>query len=306
MLKQILKPWFIHQPGQLLRRSLLEFQSRPDCYMPLQTSWGAKIIANPCRSIGQGILTTGVHEIAVSEALARLITPGDIVVDAGANVGYMTVLAAMLAGSAGQVLAFEPHPELYDILQKNVAQVSESSQMANIQLHSIALGEQPGTAALQLPENFAANDGIAQIVPAGAVNQRSLTGSLAVAVTTLDTVLAGRMANVMKLDVEGFEPQVLAGAQRTIAQQGIRHIVFEDHDVTNSAVVQLLQQAGYQIFAIGWAMRGPTIQPLAAGSLAKDYESPNFVATLAPDEVSARWQAPGWRVLRRLKPIVTH
>ncbi len=47
----------------------------------------------------------------MSEVLARLIDPGDTVVDAGANVGYMTVLAAAAAGPTGRVVAFEPHPE---------------------------------------------------------------------------------------------------------------------------------------------------------------------------------------------------
>jgi FkbM family methyltransferase len=300
MLKQILKPWFIYQPGQLVRRSLVELRFQPDGYVPLKTSWGAKIIANPTRTIGRSIQTTGVHELAVSEALARLVNVGDTVIDAGANVGYMTVLAGLAAGPTGQVLSFEPHPEIHAILQKNMTIAIEQQAIAAIELYQVALGDQLGRAELQLPDDFETNDGIAQIIPAGMANSTSIT----VQVTTLDDVLDDRLASVLKLDVEGFEIQVLKGATRLLARQCIRHIVFEDHNVAESAVVAALRQAGYHLFSIGWALRGPTIQPLDAGSLATAYESPNFVATLAPNEVLARWRQPGWLVLG--KHLTTH
>ena len=59
---------------------------------------GDGVLADSTKTIGQSIRTTGLYDLAVSEVLARLIDPGDTVVDAGANVGYMTVLAAAAAG----------------------------------------------------------------------------------------------------------------------------------------------------------------------------------------------------------------
>ena len=83
------------------------------------------MIVDPTRAIGRSIVTTGLFDLAVSELLARLIDPGDIVVDAGANVGYMTVLAATAAGRSGRVLAFEPHPELFAVLCQNAGYAME-------------------------------------------------------------------------------------------------------------------------------------------------------------------------------------
>jgi hypothetical protein len=135
-------------------------------YTPLQTSWGTEVIADPSRTIGRSIVTTGLYDIAVSESLARLVAPGDTVVDAGANVGYMTVLAGVAAGPTGRILSFEPHPQLFEVLQRNVANVRGRLNLGTFETHQVALGDRAGTAELQLPPDFESNDGIARISPA--------------------------------------------------------------------------------------------------------------------------------------------
>ena len=64
-----------------------------------------------------------------------------------------------------------------------------------------------------------------------------------------------------------------------------------------SEVVRLLQSAGYQVFAVGWRMRGLDVAPVERGRLATDYEAPSFVATLRPDVVHERCARSGWKVL---------
>jgi FkbM family methyltransferase len=267
----------------------------PSGYTPLQTSWGVRIIADPVRMIGRGIRMTGVHDLAVSEALCRLTSPGDTVVDAGANVGYMTILASMAAGPHGKIMAFEPHPGLFAVAQKNVSSVRKQFNVACIELYEIALGDHPGVAELQLPPEFESNDGTARI------GQPSVTGgqSVSVRLETLDHVLGDQSVAVLKLDVEGFEPQVLRGASRALSGGRIRHMVFEDHNIGKSEVVRILREAGYRIYSLGWAMRGLEVASVEVGSLAKSYEAPSFIATIEPDEVLARCSRPGWQVLSR-------
>ncbi len=245
--------------------------------------------------IGRSILTTGLYDLAVSEALFRLISLRDTVVDAGANVGYMTVLAGVAAGPGGKVLSFEPHPELFAVLERNVAEARVHWGTAGVETHQAALGERPGTADLHLPPDFETNDGVARIGSGSAAGNRSLT----VKVVTLDEVLEDRPAGVLKLDVEGFEPQVLKGAERAITGRRIKHIVFEDHSVADSEVVRILGDAGYQLFSLGWSMRGLRVEPIKVGNLAPRYEAPSFIATLEPDEVLDRCRPSGWLALRR-------
>ena len=283
------KPWFVYRPRQILNRIFWDVRTAPTGVTPLETSWGGRVIVDPTRTIGRSIVTTGLFDLAVSETLARLIDAGDTVVDAGANVGYMTVLAATAAGSGGRVIAFEPHPELFDVLQRNAAYASRFG--CAVETRRVALGDNHGPASLQIPASFAGNDGLATLV-----DGQPAARSVPVSVERLDDVVDGRVS-VMKLDVEGFEAPVLHGARRLLAGRRLRHIVFEEHDLRRSEVVRMLRGAGYHLFALGWRMTGLTIQPIEHGPSTAPYEAPSFVATTAPDEVIARTARRGWRVL---------
>ena len=287
------KPWFVYQPAQLIHRAVAAWWPPPPGYIPLETSWGVRIIADPSRAIGRSILTTGVYDLAVSEALARLISPGDTVVDGGANVGYMTVLASVAAGPGGRVVSFEPHPGLFGVLEQNVAAVRGQFHVARTELHQLALGDHTGTAELQVPPDFGSNDGIARISRTPTLGSQSVM----VQVQTLDGALGGGSAAVLKLDVEGFELQVLRGSAQSLCGRRVRHIVFENHAADGTQVVRVLREAGYQVFSLGWSMRGIAVQPIELGNLSTEHEAPNFIATLEPAETLARCRPKGWLVL---------
>jgi FkbM family methyltransferase len=292
-LRLLWKPWFVYQPTRLLRRAVAGIVPPPRGYAPLETSWGVPIIADPTRTIGRSIVTTGVYDLAVSETLARLISPGDTVVDAGANVGYMTVLASVVAGPKGRVLSFEPHPALFAVAERNVRMTGQRFDIAKTDVYPRALGHQCGSAQLIVPPDFDGNDGISKIAQGSLADGESIT----VPLDTLDEVLESTSVALLKLDVEGFEAQVLRGAARSLSGRRIRHIVFEDHEVTRSEAVRLLSEYGYRLYSLGWALRGLRVQPVENGGLAAKYEAPNFIATLEPEDMLARCRPTGWRVL---------
>jgi hypothetical protein len=92
--------------------------------------------------------------------------------------------------------------------------------------------------------------------------------------------------------------QVLKGSAQLLSGGRICHILFEDHDVDRSEVVAILVESGFEIFSIGWSMRGLTIEPVKKGNLAAAYEAPSFGATLDPRTILSRLLRPrGWRVL---------
>lgn len=167
--------------------------------------------------------------------------------------------------------------------------------MARTEIIQAALGDRPGSAELQIPPDFATNDGIARVGTATVPGGHSLT----VRVDTLDDVLGDESATVLKLDVEGFEYQVLRGAARTLKSRRLRHVLFEDHAIEGSMVVGVLREAGYRVYSLGWTIRGPMVLPVEEGSAATEYEAPSFVATLEPEELLERCRPRGWLVLRR-------
>ena len=288
-----MKPWYVWRPWQLARRAYIEWRPPRAGYSALPVAWGVSLLADPGMTIGRSIQTTGIHDLAVTEVLARLIQAGDTVVDAGAHIGYMAILAAFAAAPHGHVLAWEPHPDLFNVLERNVARVATRCRMAKITLRNAALASESGNAELVFPDVAASNDGTSHLAYAGSPAGRSVP----VKVETIDEILGDAPVGVMKLDVEGSELQVLRGASRALRDGRIRHIVFEEHQGPASEVVRLLESVGYEIFAIGWSIRGLKLGPAAGARLATAYEAPSYLATLSPHDAKARCSRIGWLTL---------
>jgi FkbM family methyltransferase len=144
------------------------------------------------------------YEQATLAFMAQVIRPGDTVLDVGANIGLMTLRASQLVGDTGSVYAFEPHPETFRRLELNV----RLNAASNVIALELALGDAP--ARRELFDFPKASSGRASLVGApGGVPAAS------VGVARLDEVLTSRRVSsvrFLKLDVEGFELQVLGGA----------------------------------------------------------------------------------------------
>lgn len=292
MLSQLAKPWYVWRPWQLVRRASVAIKPPRSGYTALPVAWGVPVIADPSKTIGRSLFTTGIYDLAVSEMMARLIRPGDTVVDAGANIGYMTLLAGVAAGPSGRVVSWEPHLELFRVLESNVASLNARGGGARISIRNAALGPEPGRAELILPAHMDANDGVAYIgEPTSA--HRSTT----VAVETVDDIVGDAPIAVMKLDVEGAELGVLTGARRALGDGRVTHIVFEDHVGAESPVARMLVANGYRIFAIGWSVGGLQLGEDPHERLTTAYEAPSFVASLAPQDVIDVCRAQGWKTL---------
>jgi FkbM family methyltransferase len=146
----------------------------------------------------------GVFEPFETSLFQQAIHPGDVVVDVGANIGYYTLLAARAVGPTGHVYAVEPDPANFALLERNVTHNGYADRVTLVQA---AAGAEPGEAALY---RSADNHGDHRLF---AVPDRE---ALRVDVVRVDDVVAGP-ADVVKVDVQGFEPAVLAGMQELLA-----------------------------------------------------------------------------------------
>ena len=138
--------------------------------------------------------------------LSRLIRPGMTVVDAGANLGLYTVLFSRLVGPAGRVLAFEPDPALFALLQASCRR----NGCANVEPHNLALGSRHDRLALK---KMAFNSGDNHL---GAKGGGAFRHEISVPVVPLDEVAPGLCPDLFKIDVQGWELEVLRGAGRII------------------------------------------------------------------------------------------
>lgn len=101
--RAMVRPKFVLRPAQIGRRLACELPSTKETYKTVRLPWGLPIRVRPAESIGAVIRHRGVHDLPVCELISRLIEPGELAVDAGANIGQMTGLMAVTAGPRGKV-----------------------------------------------------------------------------------------------------------------------------------------------------------------------------------------------------------
>jgi FkbM family methyltransferase len=287
----LLKPYLWRRPSQLVRRLLYDRSSVPNA-VTVRLPWGLMLQCDPTEMIGQSILRTGVFEMVTTEALVRLADPGELVLDVGANVGYMTSVLARAAGPTGRVIAYEPNPAVYERLARNV---EGWDGVATIELRRAAVSERNGTAPLTIPE------GRSEWASVGDVPGQRATApaysTVSVEIVTLDHELADRHVGVLKLDVEDHEPAALRGARTALEQGRIRDILFEDHSSYPSATTRALEQHGYSVFDLASRGLGVALHRAERQVTYPSWDAPMRLGTLDPARAERRLSARGWRSL---------
>ena len=120
--KRLLKPEYVLQPARLLRRLRgRRCQPAADGMYDLALPWGVSLRVHKLDEICQTIDVFGVYDLVVTEAIWRLVAPGDTVIDVGANVGYMTLaITARRAWCSGPCAVSSPRPPLTPTIQPAV------------------------------------------------------------------------------------------------------------------------------------------------------------------------------------------
>jgi FkbM family methyltransferase len=173
----------------------------------------------------------------------QLLRPGMTVVDAGANIGEYTLVAARRVAPGGSVHAFEPTPAVVDWLRRNVA----LNDLHNVVINPVALSNAAGDVELFFDPMEPVSNSIVSLWHA--------TGVATVPATTLDEYVgrAGLAAvDVLKIDVEGAEIMALEGAGRLLAGEEAPIILVEANEGTLARsgrtmrdLIALLEGHGY-------------------------------------------------------------
>lgn len=295
----LLKPCYLFAPATLARRIYLNFSWPESTSAEVRLPWGMDIEVNLNEEIGGEIFRQRIFDLAVSECAWRLLAPGDQVLDAGANLGYMTMLFAARIGSNGIVHSFEPHPQVCAKLRRNVDRIHQHENAGRVVVHECALGNSCGTAALIETDYFALNEGTAKIASAAEADAPNVRRH-SIPLETLDSLFPTEAFALLKIDVEGFEAEVLKGAESLLSSRRVRHIIYEDHSLGDSGLAKLLAGFGYTIFSIGHRNLGPSLVANGSGTIAIDasWESASFLATLDSGQATSLMSRKGWNVLR--------
>lgn len=291
-----IKPAYLFSPKTLGRRVWMKFFPPDASAKVVRLPWGSALEIDPTETIGSEIFKQGIFDIGVSECAWRLLQAGDHVIDAGANIGYMTSLFAAKVGKNGAVHSFEPHPQIRKKLTGNIARFAHNGSAARITVHQCALGDRPGTASLIEGDGFATNQGSAYLGDAGATPGKAVCHQ--VEVKPLDEELSAGEFKLLKIDVEGHELKVIQGAERLLGQKRVRHVIYEDHTQGKSGIPEILLRHGYTIYSIGHTLFGLELMDFGKKIvLDTSWESPSYLATIDPEDVKAQI-SKGWKIFK--------
>jgi FkbM family methyltransferase len=201
-------------------------------------------------------------------------------------------------GPTGQILSFEPHPQVFERLRTNWNNLASKLR---ITASESAVGLTDGYAELIEPSGFEENEGTASIASAS-FTECSLRGSQhRVSIRRLDSMFSGDQEfGLMKVDVEGAEADVFRGAERLLSEKRFKDIVWEDHHVFPSDSVQLLSRHGYRIYRFTKSIFGPKIWDPFESTEKQNvvpWETINFLATTQASRAASRLKPRGWRCL---------
>ncbi len=167
---------------------------------------GSKMFLDTNDSLNLSIL--GVYGELDTKIIKKQLNENDIVIDVGANIGYYTLLSAKSVGNAGRVFAFEPEPENFKLLQKNI----KVNNYKNTITENYAVSNTNGKISLFLAKNG--------IVGHRIYDSDDCSDSILVNKITLDDYFTKLnlldKINFVKIDVEGFEFGVLKGMVKII------------------------------------------------------------------------------------------
>lgn len=202
--------WDRSDPRAWVRRLVWQVAKSRHYDGPVTTDWylGLRLNHHLAGDISRCTYVDGRYEPNEMFAMSRLLGPGMCIVDAGANEGLFTIVAARITGDGGMVHSFEPSPRERRRLQANLA----INGLTNVKVHPAALGRAAGRSTLRIAgASHSGHNTLGGFMYAGTVHEESVE----VDVVTLDQAVAEEKLarlDLLKIDVEGSEAEVLNGA----------------------------------------------------------------------------------------------
>ncbi len=184
--------------------------------------------------IGKALEHEGIYSEAEVEKLCSLVNEDSVVFEVGANIGAITV---PLAQKAGKVHAFEPQAEIAKCLASNI----EQNHCTNVIVSPIGLSNQAGRAVL----GFDVDRGFDKGKTSYGGGTLAIAADGDIYVTTLDRYVDSNQierVDLIKVDVEGMEREVIAGASTTISR--FKPLLYVENDRTEKSVVLIEQIMG--------------------------------------------------------------
>ncbi len=200
----------INKITQLLTRIVPKPTPKGPCI--IKTIHGFKLIVDPAydKGLERTLSIYGTYEEGTLRIMSQVLREKSTFIDIGANIGLMSLHAAQILKKTGRVLSFEALPSTYDILQQNI----KLNKFENIEAINMALGSTSGT--IDIFDNDEINRGSSSLIKSEHSNSSHQT-SIMPFDEFLDKHPEINNISSIKIDVEGWELEVLKGAKQLLS-----------------------------------------------------------------------------------------
>jgi FkbM family methyltransferase len=205
---------------------------------------GSKMILNLNDvGISRELACYGVHESNSTAEVKKVIKPGMKILEVGANIGYYALMETMLAGPTGHLYAMEPSPFNFELLTRNL----KLNGLKNYDLYKTAAGSVVGKAKFLL----SGRSNLSTFI-----EREDLTGEeVDVDVIRLEDFLKDKQVDFIRMDVEGYEGEILKGAEGALSSGNKPKYFFIEihsdllHKKKSSCrdIVNFLKKYGYEV-----------------------------------------------------------
>jgi len=207
----------------------------------VRLSNGARFIAHPDCVVSSALIYADWPEFRELQFIRRLLQPQDAVIDVGANVGHISLLLSDLVGPEN-IFAFEPTPISFQRLCENWRANNWSAK----NLFQAAVGREAGV--VRIPDTSSPETKNSLVAANGEI------GTVEVPLVSLDECRAhwsGRKIGLLKIDVEGYEAEVIDGADKMLRLERPRLIMFESlGGRVDDEIRERFANTGYAIFQL--------------------------------------------------------
>lgn len=225
-----------------------------------EISYGVKIYYDLTNPRTWELIVGKDPEKKVKDSFLENISLGDTVIDLGANIGEFSLIAAKKVGPSGRIIAVEPLAETLISLKKNM----DLNGFQNYSILECAVGNKLGKMSLYKKSESAT---MGLLDPVKGVENMVETNQIDV--KTIDSIITKekiKKVGMLKIDVEGFEYEVLCGCKDSFKQNKIKKIICEVHSsylrakgLDDDSIYNLLKQNGFSITVIEKSKERPHI-----------------------------------------------
>lgn len=183
-----------------------------------------------------------IREVESTKTIKKIIKEGDVVVDIGANIGYYLLMESKIVGKNGKIYGIEPVPSNVKIIEKNV----KANNYKNIEIFQMAIGDKNGKTKI----NISRKSNWHSILYSDEIEA---TYSIDVDIITLDEFLKKKEhPDFVRMDVEGYEYNIISGMRKTLKSKRPLKIFIELHPhlmgtEKTSFILNELKNNGFEI-----------------------------------------------------------